>query len=160
MITSNGNTGVSIRSATPADRDFVLSLAARLAAFELPPGRHAADVIAGDRRALARAFDAPSPDQDLFVAEIDGTTAGCLLMWTLEDYFSGERHGHISVIAVAADAEGRGVGAALMAYAETWAVERGHCRLTLSVFEGNRRAQRLYERCGFDNEMRRYTKLL
>jgi ribosomal protein S18 acetylase RimI-like enzyme len=81
-------------------------------------------------------------------------------MWTLEDYFTGEQHGHVSVIAVTRAAEGRGVGRALMAYAERWARERGHSRLTLSVFESNRRAQKLYERAGFEVEMRRYTKQL
>ena len=33
-------------------------------------------------------------------------------------------------------------------------------RLTLSVFETNRRAQGLYERAGFVPEMRRYVKQL
>ena len=47
-----------------------------------------------------------------------------------------------------------------MEHAERWAVERGHTSITLSVFEGNRRAQKLYERAGFVSEMRRYTKML
>ena len=33
-----------------------------------------------------------------------------------------------------------------MEHAEQWARERGHACVTLSVFEGNRRAQALYER--------------
>jgi ribosomal protein S18 acetylase RimI-like enzyme len=64
------------------------------------------------------------------------------------------------VIAVTMEAEGRGVGRALMAHAERWARERGHESITLSVFEGNRRAQGLYERAGYTVEMRRMTKQL
>jgi ribosomal protein S18 acetylase RimI-like enzyme len=138
----------------------VIALADRLAAFERPPWRSAEEIAEGDRRALADAIDHPTPGIDLYVAELDGRRAGCLLMWTLEDYFNNERHGHISVIAVAKDAEGQGVGAALMRQAEAWAREHGFARLTLSVFEGNRRAQALYERAGFINEMRRYVKHL
>lgn len=151
---------ITIRPATSGDREFVLSLANRLADFDRPAWRTAEEIAEGDRRALALAFDAPGPDQELFVGELHGTPAGCLLMWTLEDYFSGERHAHLSVIAVARAAEGQGLGRALMQHAEHWARERGHARITLSVFETNRRAQQLYERLGYAVEMRRYVKPL
>ena len=151
---------IAIRAATPHDRAFVLGLADRLADFAHPPWRSEEEIVGGDRRALAEAFDTATADHALFVAERNGTPAGCLLMWTLEDYFSGERHAHVSVIATTREAEGQGVGRALMAHAEQWARERGHSRITLSVFEANRRAQQLYERSGYQVEMRRYVKLL
>jgi ribosomal protein S18 acetylase RimI-like enzyme len=47
-----------------------------------------------------------------------------------------------------------------MAHAEDWATEAGHTSITLSVFEGNRRAQALYERNGYSTEMRRMIKRL
>jgi ribosomal protein S18 acetylase RimI-like enzyme len=151
---------IRVRVATADDRPFVLSLAERLADFDRPAWRSAEEIADGDRRALVEQFDAPSPDQELIVAELDDRPAGCLLMWTLEDYFTRQRHAHISVIAVALEVEGHGVGAALMAYAEAWARQRGYTRITLSVFESNRRAQRLYERFGYVVEMRRYLKPL
>ena len=151
---------ISIRPATERDRTFILSLADRLADFDRPAWRTAEEIAEGDRRALAGELDSPSDDNGLFIALVDQQPAGCLLMWTLEDYFSGARHAHISVIAVTRETEGRGVGRALMAYAEQWARDRGHTRLTLSVFERNRRAQALYERAGFEVEMRRYAKEL
>jgi ribosomal protein S18 acetylase RimI-like enzyme len=151
---------ITIRQAGESDRPFILSLAERLADFDCPPWRSAQEIAEGDRRALAEALDAPSSDNGLFVALLDGQPAGCLLMWTLDDYFTGERHAHISVIAVTREAEGHGVGRALMDHAERWARDRGHARITLSVFEGNRRARALYERAGFQVEMRRYLKPL
>jgi ribosomal protein S18 acetylase RimI-like enzyme len=160
MTTSNAPTRVAIRSATPADRDFLNALADRLAEFDRPAWRTHEEIAEGDRRALLEALDEPRPGTELFVAELDGAPAGCLLMWTLEDYFSQRWHAHVSVIAVSRPAEGQGVGRALMAHAESWARARGHATLTLSVFEGNRRAQRLYERTGYVTEMRRMTKRL
>jgi ribosomal protein S18 acetylase RimI-like enzyme len=160
MTTSNANTRVAIRSATPADRAFLAGLAERLADFDRPPWRSHEEIAEGDRRALFEAIDHPHTGTELFIAELDGTAAGCLLMWTLEDYFSQQWHAHVSVIAVTSTAEGKGVGRALMDHAESWARARGHRSITLSVFEGNRRAQKLYERAGYTTEMRRMTKPL
>ena len=64
------------------------------------------------------------------------------------------------MIAVTKEAEGRGVGRALMDEAEAWARERGHRGVTLSVFAGNGRAQALYERVGYSVEMHRMIKRL
>ena len=160
MTTLNANTRVVIRSATSADRDFLASLAERLADFERPPWRSHEEIADGDRRALFDALDNPQPGTQLFIAELDGRRAGCLLLWTLEDYFCQQWHAHVSVIAVTREAEGAGVGRALMAHAEEWARARHHTSITLSVFEGNRRAQALYERVGYATEMRRMIKLL
>jgi ribosomal protein S18 acetylase RimI-like enzyme len=160
MTTSNAHTRVAIRSATPADREFLSALADRLADFDRPVWRSHEEIADGDRRALFEALDHPQTGTELFLAELDGARAGCLLMWTLEDYFSQAWHAHISVIAVTTAAEGAGVGRALMAHAEAWARARGHSSITLSVFEGNRRAQGLYERVGYATEMRRMIKLL
>src|SRR5215510_6451982 len=100
----------SIRLATPADREFLVGLADRLADFAHPAWRTREEIADGDRRALVDALDHPAPDRDLFIAEIDGRRAGCLLMWTLEDYFAHLRHAHVSVLAVTREAEGHGVG--------------------------------------------------
>ena len=75
------------------------------------------------------------------------------------DYFTGEEHGHVGIIAVAAPAEGRGVGTALMRAAERWAQDAGFAKLTLTVFEGNRRARAIYEHLGYRPETLRYVKL-
>jgi len=59
-------------------------------------------------------FRAPKPDEAWFVAEVDGRQAGCAYLVTLVDYFNERPHAHLSVLAVAADAEGQGVGSALL----------------------------------------------
>ena len=160
MTTSNASTAVAIRSATQADRRALDRLADRLADFDRPEWRSREEIADGDRRALHDALDHPRDGTDLFVAELNGAIAGCLLLWTLQDYFSHRRHAHVSVIAVTKEAEGKGVGRALMAHADAWARARGHDTITLSVFAGNDRAQRLYEGVGYETEMRRMSKRL
>jgi GNAT superfamily N-acetyltransferase len=56
---------------------------------------------------------------------------------------------NIHDIVVHADWRGRGVGRALLAAAEALARERGCCKLTLEVLEGNRVARAAYQACGF-----------
>jgi ribosomal protein S18 acetylase RimI-like enzyme len=148
---------LAFRAAALADVPSLMELASRMANFELPPWRTAAEVIAADGQAMVAAVRAADPDSEVFIAERDGVTAGCLHMVVTADFF-GSRHAHISVIATSADAEGAGVGRALMAFAEDWARARQLPLITLNVFATNARARRLYERAGFDVELVKYAK--
>lgn len=153
---------ISIRSASPGDRRFVLDLAHRLVdGFDAPTHRTAAELIEGDRRALEAWFDSPpNDDEALFVAELDGKPAGVAYLVTLVDYFNERPHAHLSVLAVAKDGEGKGVGSALLDKSVEWAKQRGSDRLTLSALVTNTRARGLYERRGFGGEYIRYVKRL
>ena len=148
----------SIRSAQPSDRTFVEGLASRLVdGFDAPGMRTKAELIEGDRRALAAWFDNPrTAEEAMFIAELDGQPAGCAFLVTLVDYFNDRRHAHLSVLAVAKSAEGKGVGSALLDASEQWARERQSDRLTLSALVTNTRARSLYERKGFAGEYIRY----
>ena len=161
---------ISIRPATPNDRDFVLSLASRLVdGFDAPSHRTKAELIEGDRRALAAWFDDLITPADgslaearratgeaMFVAEIDGKPAGCAYLVMPVDYFNQREHAHLSVLAVEKWAEGQGAGSALLDRSVAWARERGSDRLTLSALVTNARARALYERRGFGGEYIRY----
>lgn len=147
---------MTIRDAASDDRAFVLDLADRLVSFEIPSWRTRDELIAGDRRALESWFDDPLDDQAMLVAELDGQPAGCAFLVTLIDYFTERPHAHLSVLAVTAVAEGRGVGSALLDRSVEWARARGSDRLTLSALVTNDRARGLYERRGFVDECIRY----
>lgn len=148
--------GLAIRPAVAADRDFVVAMADRLVSFDVPAFRTKAELADGDRRALAEWFRDPKPGEAMFVAEHDGRPAGCAYLVTLVDYFNERPHAHLSVLAVTAEAEGKGVGSALLDRSEAWARERGSDRLTLSALVTNSRARALYERRGFSGEYIRY----
>ena len=114
--------------------------------------------------AIARccpALEDPSPDTQLFVAEDDeGTPLGFIHLTTTDDYYSGSDTAHIADVVVAASAGDRGVGSALMVFAEEWARSRGLPLLTLNVFSANRRARNFYTRLGFEEEWIRCIKRL
>lgn len=59
-------------------------------------------------------------------------------------------------LAVTAEAEGRGVGSALLDYCQAWARQRGSDHLTLNALVTNARARAFYERRGFAGEYLRY----
>lgn len=151
---------ITIRPAVPADRGFVVRLANRLADFDPAPWRTRAELIAGDRRALESWFDAPAEGEAMLIAELDGTPSGCAYLLSVVDYFTGQSHGHLSVLAVSEMAEGRGVGSALLDACEFWARTRGSDRLTLHAMVANTRARHLYERRGYVGELIRYVKPL
>ena len=147
---------ITIRPAAADDRMFVLDLAERLVSFDVPHWREKPELVEGDRRALAQWFEARKNDEALFIAELDGVPAGCAFLVTLIDYFNERPHAHLSVLAVAAGAEGKGVGSALLDRSVAWAKEQKSDRLTLSALVTNSRARALYERKGFAGEYVRY----
>ena len=154
---------ITVRDATAADRDFVIDTARRFAAFGPPPWRSALEVVAGEVRCLDDFFDRRTLDRAgpaLLVAEHSAEPIGFAFLEPAVDYFSGETHGHVGMIAVTEAAEGRGAGAALMRAAEDWARSSGYAKLTLNVFEANQRARRMYERFGYQVETLRYVKVL
>lgn len=133
----------------------------RLRAFGAPPLRPARAMDSAERQALERALASPAPDTLLVVAELDAIgAAGVAYAVSATDYFTGERHGHLSILAVIAAAEGQGVGRALLAATEAWALAQGYRFLTLNVFAGNRRARAVYERAGYAPDTIRYLKEL
>lgn len=147
---------MTIRPATPNDRAFVLELADRLVSFDVPAWRSKAELVEGDRRALAGWFDGRPTGEAMLIAELDGQPAGCAYLMTLVDYFDERPHAHLSVLAVTEAAEGRGVGSALIDASIAWAKVRQSSRLTLSALVTNARARGFYERRGFGGETIRY----
>lgn len=152
---------ITIRRATPEDRKWILDLAPRLHDFGPPPYRPR-DVM--DRAVVASidgALTGATPGADVLVAEgADGAPLGFVHLHGARDFFTGEEHGHVSDIVVKADAEGRGVGQALMAAAEAWARGRGYRLLSLHVFDGNARARTFYAGLGYQPDISKLIKPL
>lgn len=150
-------TDLKIRPATSVDAPLLTGLAARLASFPLPAWRTPDSIANADAGAMIEAIEAGSDDNQVVIAERDGVPVGCLHILVMKDFF-GVSHGHISVLATTAEAEGSGVGRTLITYAEHWTTQRSLSLMTLNVFAGNERARRFYDRSGFEVEMFRYAK--
>ncbi len=152
---------LKVRSAQPEDKEVLLREAARLASFEVPPWRPEEEIIAGERRTLERYFTEGPEGTWLLVAEGEGgAVRGFVYLETVEDYFTGSRHGHVGMLVVSEDAEGQGVGSALMRAAEEWGRQHEFDRLSLNVFATNHRALALYDHLGYVPETLRFIKLL
>lgn len=100
------------------------------------------------------------PGAEAFVAAIDGEPCGLASVHPDVDYFTGHPRAYVDILVVAEDAEGRGVGRALMGHVEAWA--RAHrCReVVLDVFASNHGAIAFYERCGYRPDHVRMAKPL
>ncbi|MBV9496654.1 MAG: GNAT family N-acetyltransferase [Acidobacteria bacterium] len=108
---------------------------------------------------FAKELAAPTPGSAFFAAvDDDGTPLGLLSLRTDHDYFTKEPIAHISDIVVARAGEGRGVGRALLAFAEQWATDGDYRLMSLNVFAGNDRARRIYEEAGYEVEWTRMVK--
>ena len=105
-------------------------------------------------------IDAPDPATAVLVAaDADDRVLGFVATLPVTD-LSGHKHGHIGSIAVAPEAEGRGIGKLLLAAAEEWCRHQGFSDVTLHVYPGNERARQVYEHAGFELEWHRFRKEL
>ena len=155
------NSEVSIRPASEADREFVISLMPRLVEFGPPRWRDAEQMTAFDTRVITGSLLNPTPDTAVFIAEdAEGSPLGLIHLHAATEHYNREEHGHVEDLIVAHGGEGRGVGRALLSKAEEWARERGYRWLTLNVFAENLRAREVYKRLGYGEDMVKYVKEL
>jgi ribosomal protein S18 acetylase RimI-like enzyme len=141
---------IVVRVATAADRPFLDSLDDRLIAEAAAPGLTRDHFVAFQSHHTKAALDAP-PEGSMTLIALDGAglPLGYIHLEPTEDGLSGTQAGYVSILAVRAEAEGRGVAKRLMEEAERWAIARGYGFLLLDVFGSNETAQRFYARRGF-----------
>lgn len=144
-----GTPAPTIRPFTEADRPFFQEVVERLDHGETPAGRDAALMEQSRRRLGSQRFDDPDGAQAFVAVGPDGTPRGAIVLLPALDVFTLRPRTYVAVLAVAADAEGQGVGTALMAHAERWGRDHGHDRVDLDVFAINERAIVFYERLGY-----------
>ena len=150
---------ISVESADPQDCEAMLELFPRLASFELPDGRNPGHLWGGDAEMLRDWATTGNDDCLVHVAkETDGSIVGVTMVTLRPELLSHAPSAHLEALAVAEKAEGKGVGKALLEAAEAGARERGALSMSLHVFSTNKRARRVYERAGYDEELIRCIK--
>ncbi|KAI9029246.1 acyl-CoA N-acyltransferase [Hyaloraphidium curvatum] len=151
-----------IRAAVAEDLPRILELMPRLAQFPLPPERHRdVDAIwSGDADLLRSWAAGPLPGCVVLVAVSETELLGLAFARFREELISHRPSAHLEALVVAASAEGKGIGSALMDAVEKKVVEGGATSLTLHAFATNERARAVYERKGFNGELIRYIKHL
>ena len=76
----------------------------------------------------------------------------CLWLGNTVDQVTGDRHAYIFLLYVVPEHRRRGLGSALIRYAEAWAKARGDRQLGLQVFQANQPALNLYQKLGFQTQ--------
>ncbi len=142
-----------------SDIDSLAALFPRLASFSVPDRRNPKHLWEGDYELLLEWTRGDSPHCLVNVAkDDDGNVLGMTMVTLREELLSHSPSAHLEVLVVAAEAEGCGVGGALLAAAESSAREHGARSMSLHVFARNERARAIYERAGYDGELLRYIK--
>lgn len=154
------NNDFVVRDATVTDGPGMLALLPRLAAFDVPGHRDPLDLWKGDAALLQRWLDGSADSCLVQVALAGDEILGFTLTTLRPDPLSQAPAAHLEAIAVAENAEGRGIASALLDACERNAGEHGARIMTLHVIATNTRARALYEKSGYDGEMLRYFKSL
>ena len=104
---------------------------------------------------LVETLQQPGELRTLLVAVRDATVVGFVHVEVLVPRRSASatlgRRGHIDSLVVAPGARRSGCGRSLLEAAAQWARARAAEELLLTVWAGNREAERFYERLGFDD---------
>jgi ribosomal protein S18 acetylase RimI-like enzyme len=143
---------ITVRAATRADLPVVLEL--RLALLHEHGGSPLYGRLRPDVRRRAErlyAMQLASPDEVIFLAELDGGVVGILRCLAAQGapLLLPERYGYISSVYVRPAVRRRGVLRALLEAAEGWCRERGLDELRLHNAVENQGANETWEAFGF-----------
>ncbi len=150
---------IRVRPYVSADREFVLSLAPRLA-IGIPPWRDPQKMIVTAQGWITGSIEQHGQKTVVFVAEDEqGERLGFATV-SHSTHFTGESQAYIGELATSDMAEGSGVGKALAQACEQWAREQGYRILSLTTGAANERALSFYRHLGYLDEDVTLVKLL
>ncbi len=95
------------------------------------------------------------PDQEAFVADVDGRIAGLCHVQGVR-MLNSEGYAEIQALVVCAACQGQGIGKRLVAHACDWAFARGYERLRLRSNVAREAAHAFYEHLGFEKAKASY----
>ncbi len=151
----------AVRPARVGDREAILALMPRLAAFDVPESRDPKHLWMSDARMFER-WCAGEEDACLVQVAVDGggNIVGLAMATLRPELLSKEPSSHLEAIAVSEGMSGKGIGRLLLDAMEDEVRARGALSMTLHVFASNTRARGFYEKSGYNGELMRYIKPL
>ena len=150
---------IRVRPYIPSDREFVLSLAPRLA-IGIPSWRDPQKMIVSAQGWITGSIEQHGKKTMVFVAENEqGERLGFATV-SHSIHFTGEGQAYIGELVTFEEAERHGVGKALAQTCEQWAREQGYRILSLATGAANERALGFYRHMGYLNEDVTLVKLL
>lgn len=135
--------GLTLRTATVADVPTILSHIIELAEYE-----RARDEVVATESSLAQTLFGDAPQAEVVLAEYNHEPAGFALYFHNYSTWRARRGLYLEDLFVRAHLRGKGIGAVLLAWLGTLAVERDCARLEWSVLDWNTPAQGFYRSLG------------
>ncbi|VGO22419.1 GNAT family N-acetyltransferase [Pontiella sulfatireligans] len=129
-----------LRKASASDLPAMIELLSQLFSLEADFAPNPMKQVVGLHLLLNR------PDALVLVAEQDGAAVGMCTVQRLVSTAEGREVGLIEDVVVLAKYRGRGIGSAMLAEAERWAVEQGLSRLQLLADRCNAPALEFYRK--------------
>ncbi len=151
----------AVRPARVDDREAILAMMPRLAAFDVPASRDPKHLWMSDARLFERWCEGEE-DTCLVQVAVDGEdkVVGLAMATLRPELLSKEPSSHLEAIAVAEGMAGLGIGRLLLDAIEDRVRARGALSMSLHVFASNARARGFYEKSGYHGELMRYIKPL
>ena len=151
---------IAVRPFAEADRPFFQRIVDRLNPGPTASPRDPAAMADYFRRLAAGEIEEPAGAETFVAVDAAGMPLGLIALRPSEDYFTGHGRAYVETLVVTPEAEGRGVGVALMRHAEAWARARRFAEVALDVFAGNDRARAFYQCLGYRPDHIRLAKPL
>jgi ribosomal-protein-alanine N-acetyltransferase len=151
---------ITVRAFAEPDRSFFQRVVHRLLP-DVPVSPRDPAIMRRFMDDLAAGTEPLPPGTEILVAaDAAGQPLGLLAIHLDTDHFTRHPRAYVEILVVATEAEGRGVGRALMERAEAWGRERGCREVVLDVFADNEAAVAFYQRIGFRPDHIRMSKSL
>jgi GNAT superfamily N-acetyltransferase len=158
-FTDPGVASIQVRLYMPTDREFLLSLAPRLS-IGIAPWRNREAMETAMRQFIINGIEQHPTQTIVFVAvNQQGHQLGFASVSHAKN-FTGEAQSYLGELAVREDAEGHGIGNALVRACEEWSRNQGYTLLVLDTGTANEHARRFYQHAGFQEESVRLVKQL
>jgi ribosomal protein S18 acetylase RimI-like enzyme len=151
----------TLREAQSADYPQLRALDERLVIEAALPGAIAADFEHFQSVYTEAALAGPGVVVRIIVAvDAAENVLGYVHLQDADDAVLRTKIGYVTLLAVAENAAGQGIGRALMTAAEDWAKSQGYPALILDVFASNATARRFYAAQGFVEDSLRLRKVV
>jgi ribosomal protein S18 acetylase RimI-like enzyme len=150
---------IRVRAYRHDDREFVLSLAPRLI-VGMPAWRDPHKCLSAVQGWITTSVEQHGEKTMFFVAEDERRERLGFATVSSSSHFTGETQAYIGELATSEEAEGRGVGKALVQSCEQWARDQGYRIITLDTGAANERAIAFYHHLDYQDEDIKLIKLL
>jgi len=148
-----------VRPYAPTDRAAVLALAPRLL-VGIAPWLDEDGFLAAAEGWINSSLAEVGPQQKVFVVEGEQGELLGFVSVARQIHFSGQARAYVHELIVAAEAEGTGLGHALLTAAEAWAISQGLPAIELDTGAPNGHARRFYAHLGYAEESVKLVKQL